>query len=86
MPSNLTTMKFCNHRNSQVVDSRPMSGYRYRRYKCHDCGESYTTVEVKTGAMCPQSAAKLLVNLTTGKIKKTLDMMEEAIKAMKKNL
>lgn len=34
------------HCAPRVVDSRPRGGYRYRRYKCPQCGARWRTVEL----------------------------------------
>lgn len=36
----------CNHRNAVVINTRPFSKYRYRRYKCRTCGKRWSTVEI----------------------------------------
>ena len=39
--------KKCEHLRTQCLDSRPYREYRRRRYECLDCGERFSTIEVR---------------------------------------
>jgi transcriptional regulator NrdR family protein len=50
----------CTHDNSKCTDTRAMPGYRKRRYKCLDCGERYSTIEVVVAT--PEAGIKSLLD------------------------
>lgn len=35
------------HGDSQVIDSKPHPGYRYRRHECLECGYRWSTYQIK---------------------------------------
>jgi len=37
----------CEHKESKCIDTRAIEGGRKRRYVCNNCGERWTTVELK---------------------------------------
>lgn len=44
----------CEHPHADCVDTkRRAGGYRYRRYRCRDCGERFSTVELRIDAEGP---------------------------------
>lgn len=55
----------CQHKKAKCINSRKKSDFRYRRYKC-ECGERFSTVEVRT-------------EMSTGGSKSGLDFLKDAI-------
>jgi hypothetical protein len=47
----------CTHPNAKCMDSRRRAEFRWRRYHCPDCGERWTTAEVRINAKGPGSNA-----------------------------
>ena len=72
----------CKHEDTDVIDSRPCSDYRRRRYRCGNCGLRWTTFEIKHQTKGMREAFKTLNGLNKSQMA-VIKRMAAELKSLK---